>query len=180
MLLVATPTRFPPVSCHDAATSVDELPSPAYPVFKPPRRMNYGHVILPKQHVIYQVFEGSFTAEQLIACVRRLWNDPAYSKHYHGIADISRMVGGTSLERLVEIVIFLKDQPQLSQGRWAVITSTPIVTAAAMVYKREMAARHPFGVFSTWESACAFLQLDMPVRPAPTFFPDLTHPAPVV
>lgn len=145
--------------------------------------MNYGHVILHNERVIYQVFEGAFTVDQLIVCIRRLWADPGYSRRYNGIADISRMSSSASLDNLVNLIAFLQGQPQISQGRWAVITATPIVTAASMVYKRKMAARHPFGVFSTWESACGFLQLDMPLRPEPTFFPDAaadTSTAPVV
>lgn len=136
--------------------------------------MNYGHVIIPKTRIIYQVFEGTFSLDHLVACTRRLWADPAYSRTYNGITDVSRMTPGATLENLQGLTAFLKNEPRLSQGRWAVITSTPMATAGAMLYKREMAAHHPFGVFSTWESACAFLQLDLPARPSPVFFPDLS------
>ena len=139
--------------------------------------MNYGHVIVPPTRIIYQVFEGAFSADQLVACTRRLWSDPAYSRLYNGITDVSCMAPGATLENLQGLTAFLKHEPQLSQGRWAVITSTPIATAGAMLYKREMAAHHPFGVFSTWEAACAFLQLDLPTRPSPSFFPDLSDTA---
>lgn len=135
--------------------------------------MNYAHVIVPSRRFIYQVFEGEFSLDQLIACTRRLWNDPDYSKHYNGITDISRMAPSQALDKLQGLMLFLKSQPQTSQGRWAVITSTPMSTAGAMVYKRDMATHHPFGVFSTWESACAFLQLDLAAPPASAFFTDL-------
>jgi hypothetical protein len=137
--------------------------------------MNYGHVIDPQQHFIYQVFEGGFSLAQLIACTRCLWNDPHYSKLHHGITDISRMTPLKGLDNLQALIAFLKSRPETSQGRWAVITTTPMVTAGAMLYQRAMLAQHPFDVFSTWESACDHLLLDMPSPPIPTYFPELAE-----
>ncbi|MDF3056210.1 MAG: hypothetical protein K0R17_425 [Rariglobus sp.] len=135
--------------------------------------MNYGYVIDSKQGFIYQVFAGTFSGPQIIACTRRLWADPNYSKSHLGIVDISRMTPSAGLADLPALIAFLKSDPHTSQRRWAAITATPLVTAGSMVYRHQMAGRHPFGVFSTWESACGFLQLDMAEPPALTFFSDL-------
>ncbi|CAM3006037.1 hypothetical protein [Rariglobus hedericola] len=144
--------------------------------------MNYGYMIDSDRKVIFQAFEGRFSLTQIIACVRRLWNDPAYSKTYPGIVDISRMTPSAGLDDLNGLVDFLKSETQTSTSRWAVITSSPAATAGSMVYKRIMAGRHVFEVFSTWESACEFLQLEITERPAIPFLPDMggAEPTPSV
>lgn len=140
--------------------------------------MHYGHTIDPERGFIYQELDGSFSAEQLIACTRRLWADPLYSKLFRGITNVSGVTFSPGLDDLQGLIAFLKTKPDTSQARWAVITTTPLVTAAAMVYQRRMTSQHPFAVFSTWEAACEFLQLDLPARPDVTFFPDIVAELP--
>lgn len=142
--------------------------------------MSYGYAIDPSRRFIFQQFRGRFSVGQIIDCAQRIWSAPGYSKSYPGIVDISQMEPGAALDDLRPLVAFLKCERETTVARWAVITASPITTAGAMVYKRAMASRHPFEVFSTWESACGYLQLDLPRPPEPTFkivFHDTASPA---
>jgi hypothetical protein len=135
--------------------------------------MNYGHVIDTQRQFIFQVFSGAFSTAQIIACTQRLWNDPAYSKTYSGIADISLMTPSSGSGDLRAVINFLQSDHHTSEGRWAVITSSPLAAASSMVYKKAMAGRHVLEVFSTWECASGFLQLDLPQPPVAAFLTDL-------
>jgi hypothetical protein len=122
--------------------------------------MKFSYNIYPDRRLIVQAYEGSFTLEQLIACTRYLWADPQYSPAFNGITELSAMSPSAGLANLPLLMEFLKNEPQLSSGRWAAIVSTPIVTAGTLIYKKSMAPQHMFEVFSTWEAACTFLQID--------------------
>lgn len=131
--------------------------------------MHYGYTIDTAVPFIFQEFKGRFTVSEIIGCIQRLWADPVYSKSHNGIVDISQMIPGAGLEDLTPLVAFLKNSPETSDSRWAVITASPLATAGAMLYKRAMSGQHAFEVFSTWESACRYLQINLPRPPATTF-----------
>lgn len=127
--------------------------------------MKFRYVIDPQREVIFQAFEGDFTAPQLIACIERLWADPEYRRSFSGIVDLSAMGTGAIVLELPALMKFLKGNPRLSQGRWAAIATTPMATAASLLYRQDIAPEQTFGVFSTWEAACTFLRVDLE-RPA--------------
>lgn len=133
--------------------------------------MNYGHVIDTKRRFIYQVYDGHFSLDDIIACTRRLWADSSYSKSYHGVADLSRMSVDQNIGNLQDYIAFLKKAPSTSDVRWATIVTSPWLTAGAMIYRTSMAGRHPIEVFSTWASASRFLQLDLSAPPPVAYFP---------
>ncbi|MFA6962535.1 MAG: hypothetical protein WC205_17395 [Opitutaceae bacterium] len=135
--------------------------------------MNYGHAIDPDRRFIFQVYEGHFSLEQVIACTQRLWADPAYCKSYHGIIDISRMCVSHDIAQVRTYISFLQQDPHTSNVRWATITSSPWLTACAMIYRTAMAERHPIEVFSTWSAATDYLHLNLPSPPAVSYFTDL-------
>lgn len=122
--------------------------------------MKFSYTIDSRRGLIFQAYAGSFTLEQLIACTQRLWADPDYSPAFNGLVDLSAMNPSAGLAHLPPLMEFLKNDPRLSKGRWAAIVATPIVTAGSLIYKRTMAPQHMFEVFSTWEAACTFLQVD--------------------
>ena len=127
--------------------------------------MKFRYSIDSQRQVIFQSFEGDFTVQQLIACIERLWSDPEYHRSFRGIVDLSAMGTGAIVLELPALLKFLKGNPRLSQGRWAAIATTPMATAASLLYRQDIAPEQTFGVFSTWEAACAFLQVDLE-RPA--------------
>jgi hypothetical protein len=139
--------------------------------------VKYGHIIDAHQRFIYQAYEGRCTLNYVIACTRRLWADPDYQKSYHGVADLSRMTVDQNIDDLHGYIRFLKSESLTSNVRWAVIAASPWLTAGAMLYRASMGSRHPIEIFSTWRSAMAYLQLDLPSPPAIVYFSDIT-PAP--
>jgi hypothetical protein len=144
--------------------------------------MHYGYTIDPGRQFIFQVFEGHFTVAEIIECAQRLWADPDYATTHNGIVDITKMSPGAVIEDLRPLIAFLKESPKTSQSRWAVIADSPLATAGALVYKTAMSGRHAFEVFSTWESACSYLQIAQPRPPEPTVKitrPDSPVPSPV-
>jgi hypothetical protein len=122
--------------------------------------MHYGHSIDSDRQLIFQVFAGHFTVADIIECTRCLWDDPSYSTTHNGIVDITQMSPGAVIADLHSLTAFLKDHPKTSRSRWAVITDSPLVTAGSLFYKTLMSGRHSLEVFSTWEAACTYLQLD--------------------
>jgi hypothetical protein len=105
-----------------------------------------------------------------------------YSKTHNGIVDITEMCTGAIIDDLRPLIAFLKNSPNTSASRWAVITSSPLTTAGSLVYKGAMSGQHAIEVFSTWESACTYLLIDQPRPPELTFKitrPDAPVPAPV-
>jgi hypothetical protein len=140
--------------------------------------MNYGYTIEPERRFIFQVFSGYFTVAEIIECSQCLWADPNYATTHNGIVDITKMSPGAVLEDLRPLIAFLKSSPKISKARWAVIAHSPLVTAGSLVYKKAMSGRHSLEVFSTWECACGYLQIDQPRPPEPAF--KITRPnAPV-
>jgi hypothetical protein len=116
--------------------------------------MKFSYTIDQGNRIIFQNYSGRFTADQVIASVRALWADPLYDKTFGGIVDITGMEAGKDLADLHALIRFLADnRHQISTGRWAVITTSPIATAGAFFYQHAMAGKHPFDVFSTWEAA---------------------------
>jgi len=135
--------------------------------------MSYGHSIDPGRRFIYQVYEGYFPVALVIACTKRLWADPAYSNSYHGIVDVSRMTTDGGITEIQTLISFLRTQPATATVRWAAITTSPVLTAASMLYRTAMSGRHTLEILATWESASNALQIDLLSPPPVTFFPDL-------
>jgi len=136
--------------------------------------MHYGYTIDSGRRFIFQVYAGHFTVSEIIDCIQRLWADPLYSKTHNGIVDITKMSAGAVIDDLRPLIAFLKSSPHTSASRWAVITASPLATAGSLIYKSAMSGQHSFEIFSTWESACDYLQIDEPSPPAPAF--KLTRP----
>lgn len=140
--------------------------------------MSYGHVIDPVRRFIYQVYEGHFPVALVIACTKRLWAEPDYSNAYHGIVDVSRMTTDGGIEDIHTLIDFLKTQSSTSTVRWAVITSSPTLTAGSMLYRTAMTGRHTLDILASWEAAANALQIDLPAPPPVRFFPDLAGTPP--
>jgi len=126
--------------------------------------MNVRYEILPEQRLILKRCKGEFTLLDLITSSRSIWSDPRYCKTFDGIIDLSKADCGFHIDDVRGLVDFFLTHENTSIGRWAAIASSPLVTAFALIYKRGLLDRHPFEVFSTWEAACKFLDLDTPPR----------------
>ncbi len=121
--------------------------------------MKFTYAIHSDHQVIFQHYEGRFTTSDLIAATRQLWADPAYRREYNGIADASDVSLRVDLQDFGAFISFLAGRKEMSVGRWAVITASPLVTACAFIYKKAVSSQHKFEVFSSWDAACDFVNL---------------------
>jgi hypothetical protein len=124
--------------------------------------VQHQYEIRPAQRLILQRFRGKPSLADVLAATRRLWADPLYSKSYDGIADFSGASVGLSMDDLRALISFLRQHDQTTVGRWGVVASSPLATACAMIYRRALAPRHEFEVFSSWDAACDFLGVALP------------------
>lgn len=124
--------------------------------------MKFSYDIFPDQRTIVTRYAGVFSLSELVAATQLMWSDPRYSREFDGLADASDGSVSVTMGDFRSLMEFLKPQKQLSRGRWAVVTSTPFVAACGYIYQRAMAGCHTLEVFSTWETACAFLNLNLP------------------
>lgn len=109
------------------------------------------------------------TADDMAKSTELLWADPLYDKSYIGVCDLTRASISMHASEIPALVSFFNN-PQTSSGRWAVIVSEPKSTALGMLFKASAVARPWIEIFTSWESACAFLQADLP----PSIFEEST------
>ena len=124
--------------------------------------MKFSYAIDPERHLIFLRYTGHFTLAGLLAGTRRLWADPAYSRSYAGLIDLSDESLSVAIGDFHSLLDYLRDQPAISQGRWAAVTSSPFATACGLLYQKAISPRHPFEVFSSFEAAANFLRIEGP------------------
>lgn len=135
--------QFPPAALHFATLRT--------------RRMTFGYTINEQRKIIFLRFSGSFDAANFLACIERLWADPAYQREFEGIADITDVSPTYTIADLRRVIAFLRDNHRTNTARWALITSSPLAAACGYVYQKAMSPVHRLEVFSTWEAASAFV-----------------------
>lgn len=119
--------------------------------------MRSAYIIDEDRRTIVIRFAGPFDAGQFIACIERLWADPAYDREFEGIADITEVEPTYTVQDAQRLIAFLKENPMTNTARWAVITASPVAVAMSYIYQRAMASVHHIEVFSTWEAAGAYI-----------------------
>jgi hypothetical protein len=124
--------------------------------------MKYSYEIFPTRRVIATRYRGLCTLGDLTASTQRLWADPRYSRAFDGIVDMSEASAGVGIDDFRAFLKFLRQEPKISQGRWAAVTTTPFATACSFMYRSAMAGRHTLEIFSTWDAACEFLDFVLP------------------
>lgn len=127
--------------------------------------MKFSYAIDAQRRMIFQRYEGACSLALMIACTRRLLADPAYSKLFDGYIDLTKARPEVTLEDLHAFIAFLRGQSQLGEGRYAAVTTSPVITAMGVLYQRTMARHHAFAVFSSHEAAAEYLSLQSPVPP---------------
>jgi hypothetical protein len=115
-----------------------------------------------EQRLIVSRCTGRFSLEALRTAVERLWSDGRYSSDYAGLVEIADPSATIAVQDLRSFIRFVRENARRSQERWAVVTTSPLATACAMLYREAMVGRHEFQVFSTREAACAWLKVKLP------------------
>lgn len=124
--------------------------------------MSFGYEIYPEKRAVVATFRGHFSRQALEAAIGRLWSDPRYRTDYVGIVDISHGSVGIAIEDFRAVVGWVRSHERTSAARWAALASSPYATACALLYRRAISDRQDFQVFSTWEAACRFIEVDLP------------------
>lgn len=127
--------------------------------------MQFDYEIYPEKRLIVTRYAGAFTLADLTKVARRLWSDARYARSFNGVVDLTDMgvsVGRSDFQALMD---FVREHKDTSEGRWAAVASSPLATACGLLYKRALAKRHTFDVFSTFEAAGAFVGADLSGEP---------------
>ncbi len=119
--------------------------------------MKFAYDIFPEERSISVLYEGKFSLAELLVTSARLMDDAKYAPEYDGLVDLTHLGLGVEIADFRTLINYVQGHVRVSKGRWAAIAATPIATACGLVYKRAMAPRQTFEVFSTPEAACAFL-----------------------
>jgi hypothetical protein len=120
-----------------------------------------------EQRLIVSRCTGRFSLDALRTAVERLWADARYSSDYAGLVEITDSSAAIAVQDLRAFIRFVREHALRSQERWAVVTTSPLATACAMLYREAMVGRQEFQVFSTREAACAWLKVKVPGGSAP-------------
>lgn len=134
---------------------------------RPGSPMTFDYKIYPEHALIVTRLCGPATLEELMAMVKRLWEDERYSPRYNGIVDLTDVKLAVAQADLRAVVDFVRGHKSTSSGRWAAVTHSPIATACGMIYQRALRGRHVFEVFSTFEAAKLFIGVSGENGPMP-------------
>jgi len=123
--------------------------------------MVFHYVIIREINCIALRFSGALSPSDVIAATKHLWDDPQYNRTYNIIADLRNCKTGAEVSDIGSLVRFLIDKPSLNRGAWAVVMEDPRMTALGMLFKSRSGFLNRFELFSSWESACRFLDVDL-------------------
>jgi hypothetical protein len=113
-----------------------------------------------KNKLVIAKMAGEVSFKELLGWHFELAAREEYEPAYSGIADMREANMQVTIENLQELVEINREQ-HLVSGRWVCLVDTPTETALAMLYKNEKSDSHPMELFSSTQSASAYLQLDV-------------------
>jgi hypothetical protein len=127
--------------------------------------MKFDYEIYPEKNLIVTRYAGPWTLRDLKAMAEKLWADARYSRRYNGVVDLTDSKLSVARGDFQALLEFVRGHKDASEGRWAAVADSPLATAFGMIYKRALAGRHTFEVFSTFEAAGAFVGVEMQDAP---------------
>lgn len=128
----------------------------------PPASFKWTHTILPARRLCLMRFYGNVTLADITRGVERLWSDPAYDPFFNGIVSLEGVTTRAGLDELQALIVFLQKRGS-SAGQWVVVFTEPKPTALGIMFKAAWKGPFNIEVVSTWEAACRFLRVDLPV-----------------
>jgi len=119
--------------------------------------------ILPDKSLIIEYYRGNFHVDELIDFKRKVGTDRAYNPNYNVISDIREVDFLFKINEVTKYVKFLSEnQKHIGNRKTAMITMTPnqVITSLGFDIRKD---KMPilFKVFSTLETACAFIGLSI-------------------
>lgn len=122
--------------------------------------MTFEYVIIPSQNCIAQKFTGTVTLKDVMACAEKMWADPDYRREYGVLSDLRDAATSGDVRDVGALFQFLQ-RSETSRGLWAAIFSQPRATALAFLFQATLPLASQLGIFSTWEAACDYLEVDI-------------------
>lgn len=126
--------------------------------------MAHRYIIYPEKGLILQYFSNKVGLEDLVAYLDSITADPFYNPKFDRLtllvdADLSISVSGIKhyAARYSRVV------NHSDMGRHVILVDQPSQTALAQIFKNEIVNRQNLQIFSTCESACHWLNLDIAV-----------------
>lgn len=88
--------------------------------------MNFEYEIDHEQGFITERFFGKVYVDELMDGLVRLFADPDYRNHYHGLVDLSEASLLMDYRDVSKLVEFQKKSPQTSTGQWGFLAASDL------------------------------------------------------
>lgn len=122
----------------------------------------HSFTILSDHQLILCRFRGHVTLADIKRGTELLWADPAYDPSYNGIVNLEGVTTRAGLDELQALIGFFQARNS-STGQWVVVFSEPKSTTLGMLFKAAWSGSFRIEIVSTWEAACRFLNVNLPV-----------------
>ncbi len=122
----------------------------------------HAFTILREQRLILCRFRGYVTLADVKEATEALWAAPGYDPSFNGIVNLEGVTTRAGLDELQALIGFLRNRAS-STGHWVVVFTEPKAATLGMLFKVAWPGPFRIEVVSTWEAACRFLKVDLPV-----------------
>ncbi len=117
--------------------------------------------IFPEKNFAMVRFAGPIDYKDILS-----WFDEArfhedFSKNFDGVVDLRKATFKKTRPEKAEFLASYMIEHDITQAKWAMLVSEPVVTALATIYSKFANLKHPIKNFSTVEAAAAFLERDL-------------------
>lgn len=85
---------------------------------------------------------------------------PDYDQTFDGIMDCRRASFNLSPEDLEEMAQYFIGRKEALAGKAAILALAPMETVLSLIYARHLASKNFMRIFSIWEAACAFVEVE--------------------
>lgn len=96
--------------------------------------MNFEYEIDHEKGFITERFFGKVYVDELMDGLGRLFGDPAYRNHYHGLVDLSEASLLMDYRDVSKLVKFQKESPQTSTGQWGFLAASDLNFGVLRIY----------------------------------------------
>jgi len=120
------------------------------------------YLILPAKRLIIQRFTGPTGTEEIRQLTLRVCADPLFDRSFHTLMDFTRaalQIGIAEVSMLCHFLFSLAEGGEV--GSAAIVATSPMGTALAMLFSKGLSLFAPSAVFSSHEAAFEFLGVDM-------------------
>lgn len=123
--------------------------------------MSFSYNILANEKLIVARFEGEIIEQEVIEASKVVCADGRYKHGFDGIIDLTKVSTTVQREQIEKLVKFSLSKQKHGHGKWVVMVNTPAATAYAMIYHKEVAAKHPFTICCSLEGASELLDKEI-------------------